>query len=464
MEDQQELGALRARIDALETRNRELEGAVAEAEAAVSGAGSGSGSTAKPRKHGRTRNAVAAVLIILSMLLAPVAVICTWARVHLVDTDRFVATFAPLAHEPAVQAFVTDQVVENIEANVDIDGVVSDVFDGLEGLDMPERATAALTLLEGPAAEGMRSLIRTGTEQIVGSEQFASVWEATLRESHGLAIAVIQGDPDTALQLSEDGALTLELSLVIQQVKQTLVDQGVGFAASIPVIDVTIPILTSDSLTQVRTVYLVSVAAGYWLPWVVLGLLVAGIAVAPAHKRALAWGGLGLLLSFLSLGAGVGVGKLFFLSAVSPSIMPKATATALFEQLTQSISSTTTALAVLCAFLAIGAWVSGSSRAARAIRGATGSGFGAVRAAALRHGLDTRGFGRAVERWRSALMVATVAIGVLVLFLDRPVTLGKVFGTLIVVLLVLLVIELVRRPEPPDQAVARLEMSLSRPV
>ena len=433
--ESEQLRELRERVAELEMRNREL--------AAEAGAPQGG---EHRRARGGARTAIAVALIAASAILAPIAVLGTWARIQLVDTDRFVQTFAPLAEKPEVQELVTDQVVEGIDESIDIDGLVNDLFAGVDELDLPPRAKAALPLLAGPAAEGMRSLIRTGVDRLVASPQFAQLWEVTLRETHSRAIAVIQGDPNTALQLSDDGTLSVELSTVIREVKQALVQQGLGFAERIPEIDRSIPILASDSLVLVRTVYQLAVAVGYWLPWAVLVLLAAGVAVARNRARAIAWTGLGLAVSLLLLAGGMGIGKQFFTGAVSPSIMPAATAHLIFDQLTELISSMLLSLVVLSLFVAAGGWLSGSSRPARAVRGAAGAGLAAVREASDRRGLGTGGFGRLVERWHSVLVAATIGVGVLVLFLQRPPTLGGVASTLLVVLAVLLVVELVRRP------------------
>jgi hypothetical protein len=446
MQNQHDIEALRVYVAELEARNREL------LEAAAHPGGRGGA-----RNRGRARTALALILVLVSVILAPVAVLGTWARLQLVDTDRFVQTFAPLAEQPEVQSFVTDQVVDGIEQNLDIDGMVGDVFEGIAELDLPPRSLAAISLLEGPAAEGIRSLLGTGVERVVASPQFAQLWELALRETHSRAIAVVQGDPNAALQLSDDGTLSLQLDTVIREVKQVLVQQGLGFASGIPEIDRAIPILTADSLVLVRTLYQVAVTAGYWLPWGVLALLVAGIAVARNRTRSIAWAGIGLAASFLLLAAGLGIGKQFFVGTVSPSVMPAATAHVLFDQLTLLIFSTLVALVVLSLFIAIGGWLAGASRPARAVRGAAESGFSAVRTAADRRGIGTGAFGRTVERWRSAIIVATVGIGVLVLFLSRPITTGGVIGTLIAVLAVLLVTELARRPADEAAAAAEAE-------
>ncbi len=149
-------------------------------------------------------------------------------------------------------------------------------------------------------------------ERLVTSSQFAQLWEGALRTTHSRAIAVIQGDPNRALQLFDDGTLTLELSAIIQAVKQVLIDQELRFAERIPEVHRSIPILASDSLVTVRTVYQIAVVAGYWLPWAVLALLVVGIGIARDRARALAWAGAGLAVSLLLLAGGVWVGGRFF--------------------------------------------------------------------------------------------------------------------------------------------------------
>ena len=433
---QQDPDELRARISELEAENRQLQDVAAD-------------TPGDPAAQGaRWRSILAAVLITVSIIVAPIAVLGTWARIQLVDTDRFVQTFSPLVNEPAMQELVTDEVATAIEESLHLDQLVGDVFAGLDELPLPPRAAESLALLEAPAAEGLRSMLHSGVEDVVESPRFANLWETALRESHDRGIAVIEGDPNTALELTDDATLSIRLDVVIREVKETLIAQGYGLASAIPEIDRSIPLASADAFVLVRTVYLIAVHGGFWLPWVLLGMLVGGIALSRNRTRALAWTGVGLALSLAALAGGLGIGRLFFIRTVSPTVMSAETATLLFDHLTALISSTILALVVLNLLIALGAWLAGGSTHARAIREATDSGFDAVRSAADRRGLSTGETGRHVERWHSAIIVATVGIGVLVLFLNRPPSLSGVVTTLIVVLLVLTAVELVRRPAP----------------
>lgn len=426
MQNSTELETLRKKVETLEARNRELE--------------------QRPRrdKRGRARSVIAGVLIVLSVILAPAAAIGSWAAAQLADTDRFVATFAPLAEDEALQQFAAAQAMQAIEASVDIDGLVAEVFDGLGELDLPRSAQQLLPLLVGPTAEGLRSVMASSIETLVSSPAFAQIWEATLRETHSHAIAIIQGDPNAMLQLTENGTISLSLANVVGEVRQLLIAQGFGFAEQIPEVDRMIPIFTSDSLLLVRALYQLATALGFWLPWLVLGLFVLGVAIAHNRMRALMWGSIGLALSFLLLALGIGVGKQAFVFSVSPSIMPADAATALFAQLTLLISSTLAALVALSIVVAVGAWLAAGSRPARAVRRTVDSMVGSARGSLGRHGLRTGAFGRALERWHPTITIATLALGIAVLFLLRPITTSGVIITVIVVLIVLLVLQLLR--------------------
>lgn len=403
-------------------------------------------------RRGRGRTAAAVVLVVLGLLLAPVAVIAGWARLELVDTDRFVATFAPLAEKPEVQAYIGDQVTTAIEEQVDIPALTSDLFDGLQALDLPPRAQTALGLLEAPATQGLQSLVSGVVDRVVESEAFADVWATALRVTHRQFVAAVQGDPDAALEIGAGGTLSVQLGPIIEAVKDRLEAQGVGFAASIPVIDKSIVVAQNDAFVLVQTVYALAVAAGTWLPWISLGLLVAGVLVARNRAKALVWTAAGLALSMILLASGVGIGRLYFIGAVSPSIMPSDTASVLYDGLVELMLSTVVAILVLALLVAVIAWFAGPWRPARAARGFAGSGFAAARRAAARHGVTTGAFGIALDRWRSAVYVVIAVVAAVVVLFNRPVSVGVVIWTVVLALVAVLLVELLRRPAAEVEA------------
>ena len=399
------------------------------------------------KRRGRSmRSIISAVLIVVALPLAPVAAIGGWARMQLVDTDRFVSTFGPLAQDPAVQELISTQVSTAIVQGIDIDALVGDVFDGVRDLGLPPRAEAALTLLQGPAVDGIHSVIGTVADEVVTSPQFADIWTQTLRITHQNVIAVIQDDPNAALSIGSDGTLSIELSTVIESVKTALSDRGVSFADAIPVIDRTIPVLHSDALVLTQTLYNLAVAAGFWLPWLTLALLITGVLLARDRRRAIAWTGFGFAVVFALLAAGLGIGRLFFVGAVSPSVMPADAAEALFGGITDLLLGTIIALALAGALAAVSAWYEGDSRFATSLRRVVDRGLTSVRAAADRNGLGTGSFGRTVDRWHSAILIVVVLLALLWIVLARPISVGVVIGAVVSLIVVMVLVELVRRP------------------
>jgi len=434
---------LQARIAELEAENARLR-ETADLTAAA-GPPPRAAST-RPPSRGRGRTAAAIVLVVIGLLLAPVAVVSAWARLQLVDTDRFVATFAPLAEDPAVQAYLADEVTTAIEERVDIDGLTKDVFDGIASLDLPPRAQDALGLLQGPAAEGLRTLVGRAVERVVESPAFADVWATTLRVSHTQFVAALQGDPDAALAIGDDGTLSVQLGPVIEAVKERLAENGVGFASAIPVITRSVVVAQVDSLVLVQTIYALAVAAGTWIPWLVLALLAGGVLLAKRRSVALAWTAGGLALTMLLMLAGFGTARLYFVGTVSPSIMPRNAAESIYGGLTELMLSTITAFLVLSISIALIAWLSGTSRPARAVRGFADAGFGAVRGSAEKQGITTGTFGVWLDRWRVAVFAAIAVVASLVLLFSRPLATSTVVWTVLLALLAVLLVELLRRP------------------
>ncbi|MGA4668339.1 hypothetical protein ACPCG0_00840 [Propionibacteriaceae bacterium Y1923] len=316
----------------------------------------------------RFRTVLAVVLLTLAVTLAPVAAVGTWARAQLVDTERFVATFAPLAHDPEVQEFIVTQVTDAIDTNLDLDQVINDLVEGLIPLNLSPRALAAIRILSGPAAQQVREMIHEATESLVSSTRFAALWEVSLRRAHLVSTSALNDEPGALLRISDEGMLTLELGPVVALVKQGLQDRGFELARLIPEVTRSVPLVRVEHLNVVKTVYQVAVVAGYWSPWVVIGLLAAGVLAARQRLRALGWACVGLTGAFLLLGTAFGIGRRLFISGLSPSIMPAGTAAVVWDRATVLMGPLITTLTLLAGVAALALWLVGPSSTAVALR------------------------------------------------------------------------------------------------
>jgi hypothetical protein len=109
----------------------------------------------RPRQ--RWRSVVATLLIVIACILAPLAGVAVWTKNLVTDTDRYVATVAPLARDPAIQNAVADKITAVIFANVDCKRSPT-------RLSMPRRARVAseggrpTACVVGPMASGVQAL------------------------------------------------------------------------------------------------------------------------------------------------------------------------------------------------------------------------------------------------------------------------------------------------------------------
>ncbi|PZU39304.1 MAG: hypothetical protein DI573_07450 [Microbacterium sp.] len=430
---------LRRRIDALEAENAALRERAAHAEdAADTLVLDAPADTEAPRRRAWGWTLLATVLITLGALLAPIAVVATWANVQLTDTDRFVAAYGPLADDPAVQAVVADQV----------------------DLGTGPAATRALELLKGPAAQGVQSLIDRTVEGFVASDAFSNVWATALRVSHTQLTGALAGEEGMALDLADDGTIGIQLAPIIDAVKDALVAQGIGLAASIPTIDRTIAIAQSDALPSVQLGYGLTLAAGLWLPWIAIGLLAAGVLVARRRSVALVAASVALALSMVIVVAGFAIGRIVFIATVTPDPLPARAAEVLFATFTGAMRDTAVAVLVLAIVVALVGWFTGPFRVPRRLRGLVHSGAGSLRDVLERRGLRTGRVGVWLYRQRVLMRAAVAVIAAAVVLFVRPLTPGLVIWTLVIAALVVLVLEVIERPAP-DPAAAPLDESVA---
>ena len=309
----------------------------------------------------RWRRITGVALVALGALLAPVAILSGWAIGQVTDTDRFVATFAPLGANDEVQTYVATRVSDAIDEQLDLESVIAPFFEDLTA-DFGPVGSAGAQAIQGLVVQGARQLIDGAVHRVVESDGFSAVWEQALRTSHGTLVAVLEGESEV-LSLSDDGTIGIELGPIVERVKTSLVDGGLGFASAIPEIDRTIPLATSEGLVTLRTAYSVASAVGLWLPWLVVALLVGGILLAGAGIRSLVFSAGGVAVAMLLLLVGVGIGRAVALHELDALGLTPAIAGLVFDQVVGDI--VTVAVWVLVAELMIGLAVAVAPRVRR---------------------------------------------------------------------------------------------------
>jgi hypothetical protein len=399
----------------------------------------------RPRRARRRRfswrTPVAALLIILGCILAPLSVLGVWTANQVSDTSRYVANVTPLIHDPAIQNALTDKITNEIVTRIDVKGLTDQAAAGLSQKGFT-RIGSLLQGVSGPLASGVQGFVRTRIHKIITGPRMANAWVQVNRVASQQLNAVLsgRGGKNGALGVS-NGQVTLDLAPLIAVAKQDLVAHGLTIADKIPVIHVTFALFPSRNLTKAQSAYRLINDLKIVLPIVTLVLLGLGVLAARGHRRALIGAGLGFASSMLVLGAGLAIARAFYLNSVPASASANAAAAA-FDILVRFIKTALRTLLVAGLIVAAGAFFTGPSAAASATRSAFSSGLGRLR----RGGGSAGPAGTWTYAHRHGLRIGAVALAALIfVFWGRP-TAAVTIVIAVLLLVVLGLIELIGRP------------------
>ena len=216
----------------------------------------------------------------LAALLTVPAATAFWGQRTLNDTQRYLETVGPLVESPEVQAAIATTVTGAIQQQVDVEAVLNEVFAGVI-TDRPR-----LQALVGPISGAVNGLIETQVRAFVASDTFADFWVAANTRAQAALVRLLQGDETGAISLQGD-QVVLDLSEVIDQVKQRLVARGLTIVERVPIpdIDKQIVLMDAPQLNQARTIYAFANPVARWLIVVVALLYLAALpaVAAPAE-------------------------------------------------------------------------------------------------------------------------------------------------------------------------------------
>lgn len=399
---------------------------------------------ARQRRWLRWQSPVAALLIVIGCLLAPVSVIAVWTANQVSDTSRYMANVAPLVHEPAIQNALTDKITNQITTHLKAIRLTDQAASALSrhGLD---RAANLLKSVAPSIVSALTGFIRGQVHKLVTSASFAQLWVRLNTTAHAELVKALSGRGSRAITV-RNGQVTLNLGPFIDVAKQRIAARGLTIVEKLPPINPAFPLFSAKYLVRAQTAYRLLNDLKIVLPVLALLLLAAGVYVARNHRRALMGAGLGVAASMFVLAAGLLVFRSIYLSSVPDSKLPADAAAVLFDTLVQFIRAGLRTLLVLGLVVAAAAFLSGSSVTAVRARHTVSSGLGSIRERGELAGLRTGPVGTWTGAHRKALRIGSTAIAVLVfVFWGKP-TAAVVIGIAAVLLVVLGLIELIGRP------------------
>lgn len=296
----------------------------------------------QPAKRRIGVRSIAAVLaLILGLGLLPLGTITYWGHRTVTDTERYLETMQPLAYDEDVQDSLSVFITDKIEEQIDPEALVNQLFAGL--IEEYPSLKALVPIVSG----AIDSLIAQVVDRLVRSDQFKQLWDLANTAAQKSLMAILEGRDDGPVSLQGD-EVVLDISVLVDQVKQGLVDRGFAAAANIevPQADRQIVLLEAPQLAQIRTIYSFTSPVAAGLVFIAILLLVLAVVLARRRPRMTAWAGGGAAVGGGLLVVGLGIGETLFVNTLEGTPFEKASQT-FYDQLLKFLYNGAYSLVVL---------------------------------------------------------------------------------------------------------------------
>ena len=315
-------------------------------------------SEAKGYRHGK----LVVTLLVIACVLAPIAGTAIWINNQVTKTDRYVRTVKPLASDPRIQRVIAENVTRTLFANVDVAARAREV--------LPARAKPFAPAI----ANGLHNYVESATQSFLASDAFQRLWIELNTRAHKQLVKVLTGKGGRFVQ-TRNGQVAIDLAPVLKRVEERLRARGIDVFSRVDpsAIPTNFVILDSKQLENgqrgIRLLKTLAIA----LPLIVLALIAAAIGISERRRRTLLQASLGIALSMAVLGALLVIGRAIYLDQVAGPNLPRDAAAAFYDITVHYLRLGLRIVAAIALLVAAGAYLSGPSRRAVAIRGWFGS-------------------------------------------------------------------------------------------
>jgi hypothetical protein len=381
----------------------------------------------------RGRSVAAAICIVLAALLTVPAAVAFWGQRTLNDGQRYVQTVGPLVNSPEVQAAITTKVTAAIQEQVDVEAILNQAFAGVI-TDRPR-----LQSLVGPIAGAVNGLIETQVREFIASDTFADFWVTANTRAQAALIRLMEGDESGAISLQGD-QVVLDVSDVINQVKQRLVARGLTIVERVPIPDKDRQIVLMDApqLKQARTIYAFANPVARWLIVLVAALFLAALLLSRRRPRMTVIIGAVLAANALLVALALSIGRQLFVNELAGTVFARASKV-FYDQLLSYLERGQQVMLWLGVALVVVGWFAGGSRTGATSRATVAGGLETV-GSSLADG-PVSGTGQWVASNAPWLRIVAGVLGVVVLLWGNDVSLSRLFWSLVFVGVLLAVIQ-----------------------
>jgi hypothetical protein len=369
----------------------------------------------------------------VAALLTVPAATAYWGQRTLNDSQRYLDTVGPLVHSSEVQTAITETVTGAIQRQVDVEALLDQAFAGVI-TDRPR-----LQALVGPMAGAVNGFVESQVRNFVASDAFADFWiTANTRAQAGL-IRLLQGDRSGPISLQEN-QVVLDLSQVIDAVKQRLVARGLTLVDRVPIPDKDrqVVLMEAPQLNQARTIYAFASPVAAWLIVLVAALYLAALVLSRHRPRMTVIIGVLLAVNAVLVALVLVIGRQLFVNQLAGTVFGPASAV-FFDQLLSYLQRGQQVFLWVGLTLVVVGWFAGSRGSGRAVRNAVSAGLATLGAAGATGPVVTAGRWVAGNaRW---LRVAVAIGGAVVLLSGNDLSVARLLWSLALVAVILALVE-----------------------
>jgi hypothetical protein len=389
----------------------------------------------------------ACAILLVAALLGTLAVVAVYVRSEVLDTNTYVETVTPLAEDPAVQSAVAARLADELITRSDVAGLAEEAARQLEARGAPPR----LSDLVSPLISGLRSFLTGRIQALLATERFQEAWINVNRLGHEQLITVLTGGQGEVVQ-SQGTTVTVDLGELLSLAKQQLVAEGFTIVSRVPDVSIPYTLVESAQLPKIRTYTRLLNAAGTWLPWVALALLLAGVLVAPNRRRGVIVGATMLGLTSALLLFFLNEARAYYLDRLPSTVRSPQAVAVVYDTITRFLIAALQTLVLAMVIIVIGALVAGPSRPAVLLRRGLNKGLDAASTALSRAGAWVMATSRALAAAYHPIQVAIVLIALIGLIIAVRPSIGAVLWVTVVVLFALALLEVFVRARSHQHA------------
>ena len=309
-------------------------------------------------RPGKGRTVAAVIVFIIAALLLPLGVVGFWGQRTVFDSARYVETVAPIAADPTIKDSVSEAVVNQVNAALNVTAAISSF--------LPANAQA----LAGPLASGLTQLVDRAVRAALNSQAFQTAWIDLNTAAQKSMMTLLEGKQSGPLELTSNGEVVLNTASLYDAVRQHMISDSVPFADKLPTTPPTTQqyvLLQSDQLARAQTIYGFTKPVLTWLLWLAIALFVVAILLARRRARMVLAVGIAFLVTavLLKLGLAIGEGQVQLVLQNTPFATGEVV---FFETLTRFLQQAITLTLIIGIVLGLCGWILGDSGPARSLR------------------------------------------------------------------------------------------------